>query len=84
MIKHGQRSIDDDDEGLGDDDVLKYKTRCPRMKSCMTGRMLNSLNSAGVGALHEVYFDAVRGQSRNGCRWHEVSEFMDLAPRGSF
>ena len=48
----------------------------------MTGRKLNSVNSAGVGGLHEVYFDAVRGQSRDGWRWYEVSEFMDLAPRG--
>ena len=82
MIKLGHLSIDDDDEELGDDDDLKFKTRCPRMKSRMTGRMLNSSNSAGDGALHEVYFDAVRGQPRDGWRWHEVSEFMDLAPRG--
>ena len=72
MIKTGQLSIDDDDEELGDDDDFKFKTRCPRMKSCMTGRMLNSVNSAEVWALHEVYFDAVRGQPRpagSATRW---------------
>ena len=82
MIKAGQRSIDDDDEELGNDDDLKFKTMGPGGKSCMSGRMLNSSNSAGVGALHEVYFDAVRGQPRDGWRWYEVPEFMDLAPRG--
>ena len=30
----------------------------------MMGRMLNSSNSVGVWALHEVYFAAVRGQPR--------------------
>ena len=72
MIKTGQLSIDDDDEELGDDDDFKFKTRCPRMKSCMTGRMLNLVNSAEVWALHEVYFDAVRGQPRpagSATRW---------------
>ena len=64
MIRTGQRSIDDDDEELGDDDGLKFKMRGPGGKSCMTGRMLNSSNSAGFWALHEVYFDAVRGQPR--------------------
>ena len=48
----------------------------------MTGRMLISSNSAGVWALHEVYFDVVRGRPRDGWRLHEVSEVMDLAPRG--
>ena len=82
MIKIGQRSIDDDDEKLGDEDGLKFKMTGPGGKSCMTGRMLNSSNSAGVWALHEVYFDVVRGRPRDGWRLHEVSEVMDLAPRG--
>ena len=77
-----QRSIDDDAEEMSDDDDVKFKMRGPGGKSFMTGRMLNSSNSAKVGALHEVYFDAVRGQPRDGWQWHEVSEFMDLAPRG--
>ena len=64
MIKTGQLSIDDDDADLGDDDALKFKMRGPGGKSCMTGRMLNSWNSAGVWALHEVYFAAVRGLPR--------------------
>ena len=82
MIETGQRNIDDDVEKLGNDEDLKFKTRCPGRKSCMMGRMLNSMNSAGLGALHEVYFDTVRGWPRDGWRWHEVSEVMDLAPRG--
>ena len=77
MLKLGHLNIDDDDEGLGDDDDLKFKRSGPGGKSCMTGRMLNSSNSAGVGALHEVYFDAVRGQPRDGWWRYEVSEFMD-------
>ena len=47
MIKLGHLNIDDDDKGLGDDDDQKFKTMCPRMKSCMAGCALNSLNSAG-------------------------------------
>ena len=39
---------------------------------------------ATFSALQEVYFVAVRGQPRDGWRWHEVSESMDLAPRGQF
>ena len=72
MIKTGQWSIDDADDELGDDDGLKFKMTGPGGKSCMTGRMLNSSNPAGVWALHEVYSDAMRGQPRpagRGLRW---------------
>ena len=78
-------SIDDYEEDLGDDGVptmLEVADEGSKMEEVDCREFAETLLSATFSALREVYFVAVRGQPRNGWRGHEVSESMDLAPRG--
>ena len=82
MIKIGQLSIDDDDEELGDDDDFKFKTMGPGGEKLHDGSHAEFVEFSGSLGTARSLLRSSAGPAEAGWQSYEVSEFMDLVPRG--
>ena len=82
MIKTGQLSIDDDDEKLGNDDDPKFKTMGPGGEKLHDGSHAEFVEFSGSLGTARSLLRSSAGPAEAGWQSYEVSEFMDLVPRG--
>ena len=82
MIKTGQLSIDDDDEKLGNDDDPKFKTMGPGGEKLHDGSHAEFVEFSGSLGTARSILRSSAGPAEAGWQSSEVSEFMDLVPRG--
>ena len=82
MIKTGQLSIDDDDEKLGNDDDTKFKTMGPGGEKLHDGSHAEFVEFSGSLGTARSLLRSSAGPAEAGWQSYEVSEFMDLVPRG--
>ena len=82
MIKTGQLSIDDDDEKLGNDDDPRFKTMGPGGEKLHDGSHAEFVEFSGSLGTARSLLRSSAGPAEAGWQSYEVSEFMDLVPRG--